>query len=814
MKMSKQNISGNTMKQYLLFLLLISAFAQAQIINFPDANFKARLLAANPSNNIATTNPNPFINTYNTTIDVNGNGEIEVFEASLLTRLDINGSNIANIEGIQYFTNLIIFHCYTNQITQLDVTTMPNLINLSCSYNLISNPMDLSQCPNLKSASIYHNQIPSVNLTGLTELINLFHEVNPLTSIDLSDLVSLKYYNGNFLDLTTLDFSNCPLIETISCQTNSLTAINLSNTANLKYINCGLNELTMLDVTDCINLENLQASYNNISDIAISNLTKLTSYGCADNPITSIDVSNQMLLQSLACGSPELTTLNLKNGSNEIFTLLNSPNLEYICADDNQLASVQAEANSDGNPNVVVTSYCTFIPGGDYNTITGLVSYDVDNDGCDADDIKANYLRLNIGGAAAGATYINGAGNYIFYTGTGDYTITPQLEQPSYFNVTPVAATANFPMLDNSTIVRDFCLTANGFHPDMEIVVLPLRNAVAGFEANYQLVYKNKGNQIMSGQVTLNFEGDKLNFVSADTMPNSQTDNILTWSYNNLLPFEVRTINLWLAVNAPTDEPAVNAGDVLHFYAEMNFVTDDPTPADNYFMFDQVVANAHDPNNKTCLEGEIVTPEKIGEYLHYNINFENIGTTEATNVVIKDLINTNQFDLSTLQIMYASHPVRILVTGNKVEFIFENINLPSAISNPIGGHGNVLFKIKTLPTLPIGTMVSNTANIYFDYNHPIETNEARTTFNLLSTKDFDVDSSVSVYPNPVKNQVHIEAKSNIKSVQFFDIQGRILEVISENNTKTILDISGKSKGIYFLKITTETGSKVEKLVKE
>ena len=77
MKMSKQNISGNTMKQYLLFLLLISAFAQAQIINFPDANFKARLLAANPSNNIATTNPNPFINTYNTTIDVNGNGEIE-----------------------------------------------------------------------------------------------------------------------------------------------------------------------------------------------------------------------------------------------------------------------------------------------------------------------------------------------------------------------------------------------------------------------------------------------------------------------------------------------------------------------------------------------------------------------------------------------------------------------------------------------------------------------------------------------------------------------------------------------------------------
>ena len=48
----------------------------------------------------------------------------------------------------------------------------------------------------------------------------------------------------------------------------------------------------------------------------------------------------------------------------------------------------------------------------------------------------------------------------------------------------------------------------------------------------------------------------------------------------------------------------------------------------------------------------------------------------------------------------------------------------------------------------------------------------------------------------------------------FDVQGRILvtKMISENSE--VLDISDKANGIYFLKITSEKGSKVEKFIKE
>ncbi|WP_396194677.1 hypothetical protein [Flavobacterium sp.] len=41
------------MKKLYFLLFLMSGWANAQIVNIPDANFKGRLLAANPTNEIA-----------------------------------------------------------------------------------------------------------------------------------------------------------------------------------------------------------------------------------------------------------------------------------------------------------------------------------------------------------------------------------------------------------------------------------------------------------------------------------------------------------------------------------------------------------------------------------------------------------------------------------------------------------------------------------------------------------------------------------------------------------------------------------------
>jgi hypothetical protein len=175
---------------------------------------------------------------------------------------------------------------------------------------------------------------------------------------------------------------------------------------------------------------------------------------------------------------------------------------------------------------------------------------------------------------------------------------------------------------------------------------------------------------------------------------------------------------------------------------------------------------------------------------------------------VKDMIDTTKFDISTLQVLHASHPMETRIAGNKVEFIFDDINLGS------NQHGNVVFKIKTKSTLVEGNTVTNNANIYFDYNFPIETNTTFTTFQTLSNGEFPIDSSVVIAPNPTKNNVNINCNNTIKSIQLFDVQGRVLMTQLANDSEFTIDIFNYTNGIYFVKVITENGTTIEKIIKE
>lgn len=89
------------MKKILLFLLLISGIAEAQIVNITDANFKAKLLSARPTNNIAFNASYEAIK-----IDLNDDGEIQYSEALNVSELRVPSSNIASLVGIESFSNL------------------------------------------------------------------------------------------------------------------------------------------------------------------------------------------------------------------------------------------------------------------------------------------------------------------------------------------------------------------------------------------------------------------------------------------------------------------------------------------------------------------------------------------------------------------------------------------------------------------------------------------------------------------------------------------------------------------------------------
>lgn len=884
-------------KLYILFFLTIGFLGNAQIINFPDVNFKNTLLLSNVAENLSGA---LFI------IDSNNNGEIEVSEALQVGKLNLFTQNISNLSGIEYFSNLKELFCYDsqlttlnlinnsnleflncnnndltsivlpnssnlkslicygNQLTNLDLSNQFELINLECDRNFISS-LNVSNCVNLYKLSCSSNQLTSLNIsnninlellycvsnqitnldiTNNSNLSELSCDSNQLTNLDVSNnfnltklgcssnqLTNLNLSNNSNLEelfcgsnlLSNLDISNNPMLINLFCNSNHLNTINFTNNINLSSIDLNSNYLTSLDLTNQSNLNFLTFNNNQISIINLSNISNLQSLACNNNQLITLDLSNNSILQDLDCSSNPLQSIFIKNNSNETyydyindvqlltFNFTNLPNLQYICADESQLNDIQIKILEYNYTNCYVNSYCSFTPGGTFYEILGDTKFDFNNDSCDVSDI--NYTNLNfsiVDGVANSSLISNQTGNYYIPVQTGIYTITPNLENPSYFNVSPTSFNVDFPT-QASPFTQDFCVTPNGVKSDIEVILLPTTPARPGFDATYKLIYRNKGNQVENGSVSLTFDDTRLDHVSSNPVYYSSAVNNFTWNYTNLQPFETREIALVLNVNSPIETPAVNNGDVLNYTATITTSNTDETPLDNTFTLDQTVVGSYDPNDKTCLEGETIAPSEVGNYVHYLIRFENTGTYPAENIVVKDMIDLDKFDIATLVPLKSSHDYFTRINGNKVEFIFENINLDF---NDATNDGYVLFKIKTLPSLVLGDTFTNNANIYFDYNFPITTNTYTTTVAALSTQDFDFGTYFTLYPNPAKDVLNIQAKQDLKinSIEIYNQLGQI--VMASTNTLNTIDVSNLASGTYFVKINTQKGSANVKFVKE
>ena len=76
-------------------------------------------------------------------------------------------------------------------------------------------------------------------------------------------------------------------------------------------------------------------------------------------------------------------------------------------------------------------------------------------------------------------------------------------------------------------------------------------------------------------------------------------------------------------------------------------------------------------------------------------------------------------------------------------------------------------------------------------------------------------SSVNVYPNPVSDKLYIEAETEIEEVVVYDIYGRqqVTETASHRGDLSI-DLSDLKSGIYFVKINTEKGNIVKRIIKD
>ena len=845
----------------------------AQTVTIPDANFKAKLLQANVGIQIAknlvgqwfkidansdgqiqNTEAQQVSALYVNFSNITNMTGIASFTAmkvlscydNTITALDVSAltqlqelycynNNISsliitgtNLHRLDCFNNVSLpalnltglntmeyLDCSSTSIVNLNVSNFTNLVNLFFGGGVLSQwylqTLNISGCTSLTTLSnIQEPSLTNFNLSNCTALQSVsLGNCHVLTSLNVSGCTNMQQINIYATALTTLNVSGLTNLIYLSCTQSSLNSLNVSGLTNLSSIDCRQNDLSTLDLTGITNLTSVDCSYNQILSLNLTGLNNLNYLICSNNQLLSLDLSDCHDIGSVDCRSNQILSLIMKNGKHEEIDFSNNPIMLYICTDDFESEEVQNEIDFLGYANCQVNTYCSFVPGGVFYTIQGTSKIDINNNGCDVADANYGFLKYDVtNGTISGSVLANATGAYSIPVTVGTHTVTPALENSAYFNVSPANVQVSFPA-SATPFTQNFCISPNGVHADLEVIIVSNGSPVPGFNVGYKLIYKNKGNQIQSGQVIYTFDDNVSDFVSATPAVSSQALNTLTWNFTNLQPFETRSINFILNLNAPTDTPPLNSGDTLSSIATINPVAGDETGADNVFNLDQYVFNSQDPNDKVCLEGSAISPSMVGRYLHYKIRFENTGNFPAQNIVVKDIIDTSMFDINSLQMVDASHACVTKVSdGNKVEFIFENINLPIDDAN---NDGYVVFKIKTKPTVVLGDILKNQADIYFDYNFPVITNEAQTLVQTLGNQHYDL-TNVKAYPNPVQNILNIESSETLKKADVFDVNGRILLSSQINNNQ--IDLSRLAAGVYFVKIYSNDKIGVIKITKE
>lgn len=222
---------------------------------------------------------------------------------------------------------------------------------------------------------------------------------------------------------------------------------------------------------------------------------------------------------------------------------------------------------------------------------------------------------------------------------------------------------------------------------------------------------------------------------------------------------------------------------------------------------------AFDPNDKNAFPNGYQDQHYLepNTEILYHIRFQNTGTDTAFNIVVLDTLS-ELLDVATLVPLVSSHPYELeVVDANILKYSFSNIMLPDSNINEVGSHGFFKFRIQQQPDVALGSVIENSAAIYFDFNEPVITNTYFHTigidfleFRLISSTNELSPIQLRVNPNPVGQSAIIKVANKDNSAgifQLFDMQGKQVATYPFSGNEFRLERGDLSSGMYLFEVT-------------
>src|SRR5690606_3381950 len=502
-----------------------------------------------------------------------------------------------------------------------DLTNLPSLEYVRVQSGHLTDNLIFGTHNNLEELRILAGTYSSLNLSGMPALKYLTINEFIGTSIDISNNILLEEFIFRYTENLTLvqgsdastylekvDFyqdgyyDNIPSNLDLTFDNQALTDIEIRgiNSFSLSNNSVAIGELDLWFINESLNIHDCTFTYiasslnatlsvgninsDEINLVNIEGLRFLTFQSLSTT--IPLDLST-VKSERVSLSSSSLTELNLKNGNVLQQFYSYDTDIQFICVDSNELSIVENGYQND-NSTVVIHPYCTFVLGGDYYEIAGNILVDLGT-GClpyttnpifDVQFTVTDNTNSDI-------FFVNNLNEYYYTLPEGNHILSGQLVEADYWTINPSNINLCFPS-GPSPNIQDFCVIPNGIHNDLEVTIISLEAAQPGFDTDYKIIFKNKGNTTLSGNIDFTFDDDYLDLLSSNPIVDSQSTGNLIWNYINLQPFETREISLTMTLNTPTDANfPLNSGDLLNYSATISPLASDETPDDNSFNLNQ-----------------------------------------------------------------------------------------------------------------------------------------------------------------------------------------------------------------------------------
>jgi len=760
-------------------------------------------------------------------LDVSNNTVISYLEcfSNQLSELDISKNSL-----------LYELRCEANQLTSLDLSNNSILAKIKCYYNKLSS-LDVSNNPDLTDINCFSNQLTSLDLTKNTALINLDCTSNQLVSLNLgsntaltylrcidNQLESLNLRNGNNASVTYVNATDNPALLCIEVDDAAKANKNLTPYTTSKWkkddvahysddcenstyipdedfeealISLGYDDIVDMNVltANLSGITTLNLFKKSIKDLTgIQDFTSLEEFACGYNSLTAIDVSRNTALKVLRCWSNQLTSLDISN--NTALTELRFDNNQITNIDISMLTELVDLGASD---NLLTTI--------DLSKNPKLESINIPNNQIENIDLSKNTALKWLLSHNNLLTELNVDLN------TKLRDIHCEGNHLSKLDVSKNDSLVSIVCSDNQ--LTDLNLSGNPLLTRIEcnqnqLVNLNVKNGTNSLIT----IFKANDNPLLQC-----IEVDNATAANAGEAPYD------VWVKDADANYSENCEGI-TAINDPNFEQAlIDLGIVSGTNPDGTVVTGEISSVTTLDISGLNISDLTGIADFTALDTLIVSDNQLTYLdltLNTNLTYVDVSNNPLTTLLLTDSdilkdasvaenINTTNENLLSLDISHTD--IASIDISNVPNLQFLNAFSSKLDGLDVSGNANLAdMDIRSCPLTCVQVSQSQFDNIPAGWQKEDAASYSLDCDTATGIDDSKTSEGITLHPNPVSGTLYVVSDVQITKIEFYSVTGEVVKIVTAD-FETV-NLSSLHKGLYVVRIFTETGITVKKLMKK